>query len=102
MAGDLKGVRTAAVWAAPTLETAVAVTAALLAGVVVVPLNPKSGERELGHILGDSAPDVLLAAPGTALPDAPAALPRVDVDPARGPARAPCPTTGSATRRTRP
>ncbi|MEU0909976.1 acyl-CoA synthetase [Streptomyces althioticus] len=84
VAGDLKGVRTAAVWAAPTLETAVAVTAALLAGVVVVPLNPKSGERELGHILGDSAPDALLAAPGTALPDAPAALPRVDVDPARG------------------
>ncbi len=76
--------RTAAVWATPTLETAVAVTAALLAGVVVVPLNPKSGERELGHILGDSAPDVLLAAPGVALPDAPAALPRVDVDPARG------------------
>ncbi|MFI1956915.1 acyl-CoA synthetase [Streptomyces althioticus] len=84
VAGDLKGVRTAAVWAAPTLETAVAVTAALLAGVVVVPLNPRSGERELGHILGDSAPDVLLAAPGTALPGAPAALPRVDVDPARG------------------
>ncbi|MGA5805614.1 acyl-CoA synthetase [Streptomyces cellulosae] len=84
VAGDLKGVRTAAVWATPTLETAVAVTAALLAGVVVVPLNPKSGERELGHILGDSAPDVLLAAPGVALPDAPAALPRVDVDPARG------------------
>ena len=84
VAGDLKGVRTAAVWATPQLETAVAVTAALLAGVVVVPLNPKSGERELGHILGDSAPDVLLAAPGTALPAAPAALPRVDVDPARG------------------
>ncbi|MGA4982199.1 acyl-CoA synthetase [Streptomyces cellulosae] len=84
VAGDLKGVRTAAVWATPTLETAVAVTAALLAGVVVVPLNPKSGERELGHILGDSAPDVLLAAPGVPLPDAPAALPRVDVDPARG------------------
>ncbi|MGA5250106.1 acyl-CoA synthetase [Streptomyces pseudogriseolus] len=84
VAGDLKGVRRAAVWATPTLETAVAVTAALLAGVVVVPLNPKSGERELGHILGDSAPDVLLAAPGVPLPDASAALPRVDVDPARG------------------
>ncbi|MFE7906276.1 acyl-CoA synthetase [Streptomyces albogriseolus] len=87
VAGDLKGVRTAAVWATPTLETAVAVTAALLAGVVVVPLNPRSGERELGHILGDSAPDVLLAAPGVPLPDAPAALPRVDVDPARGAGR---------------
>ncbi|MFZ4154103.1 acyl-CoA synthetase [Streptomyces pseudogriseolus] len=84
VAGDVKGVRRAAVWATPTLETAVAVTAALLAGVVVVPLNPKSGERELGHILGDSAPDVLLAAPGVPLPDASAALPRVDVDPARG------------------
>ncbi|MEW2101562.1 acyl-CoA synthetase [Streptomyces cellulosae] len=91
VAGDLKGVRTAAVWATPALETAVAVTAALLAGVVVVPLNPKSGERELGHILGDSAPDVLLAAPGVALPDAPAALPRVDVDPARGAGPGPVP-----------
>ncbi len=94
--------RRAAVWATPALETAVAVTAALLAGVVVVPLNPRSGGRELGHILGDSAPDVLLTAPGTDLPAAPAALPRVDVDPARAADPAPCPTTGSGPRRTPP
>jgi malonyl-CoA/methylmalonyl-CoA synthetase len=34
----------------------VAVVGALLAGVAVVPINPKAGERELEHILSDSAP----------------------------------------------
>ena len=42
----------------------------LLAGVPVVPLNPKSGERELAHILADSAPALLLAEPGAELPAA--------------------------------
>ncbi|MFJ4644259.1 acyl-CoA synthetase [Streptomyces bobili] len=69
-----------AVWATPALETAVAVVAALEAGVVVVPLNPKSGEKELGHILSDSAPALLLAAPGDELPSAVRDVPRVDVD----------------------
>ncbi|MFI0086038.1 acyl-CoA synthetase [Streptomyces bobili] len=69
-----------AVWATPALETAVAVVAALEAGVVVVPLNPKSGEKELGHILSDSAPALLLAAPGDELPSAVHDVPRVDVD----------------------
>ncbi|MBA0052422.1 acyl-CoA synthetase [Streptomyces sp. AJS327] len=68
-----------AVWATPTLETAVGVVAGLLAGVPVVPLNPKSGQRELEHILTDSAPSQVLAAPGTELPEPLAALPRVDV-----------------------
>ncbi|WP_438271580.1 acyl-CoA synthetase [Streptomyces phaeochromogenes] len=68
-----------AVWATPTLETAVAVVAALLAGVPAVPLNPKSGESELGHIVSDSAPTLVLAAPGTQLPPALAALERVDI-----------------------
>jgi malonyl-CoA/methylmalonyl-CoA synthetase len=40
------------------------VVAALLAGVPAVPLNPKSGESELGHIVSDSAPTLVLAAPG--------------------------------------
>lgn len=57
-----------------------AVVAALEAGVVVVPLNPKSGEKELGHILSDSAPALLLTAPGDELPPAVRDLPRVDVD----------------------
>ncbi|WP_413757096.1 acyl-CoA synthetase [Streptomyces sp. MMBL 11-3] len=68
-----------AVWATPALETAVAVVAALLAGVPAVPLNPKSGGGELGHIVADSAPALVLAAPQDPLPDALASLPRVDV-----------------------
>ncbi|MEU7277391.1 acyl-CoA synthetase [Streptomyces sp. NPDC045431] len=68
-----------AVWATPTAETAVAVVAALLAGVPAVPLNPKTGERELTHIVTDSAPDLVLAAPGDDLPAPLADVARVDV-----------------------
>ncbi len=46
--------------ATPTLETVVAVVGALAAGVPIVPINPKAGERELAHILSDSAPDITL------------------------------------------
>ncbi|WP_240140230.1 acyl-CoA synthetase [Streptomyces sp. MUM 178J] len=73
-----KGARVA-VWATPTPQTAIAVVGALLAGAAVVPLNPKSGERELAHVIEDSAPAAVLAAPGEALPDALGALPRVGV-----------------------
>ena len=69
-----------AVWATPTLETAVAVVGALLAGVPVVPLNPRSGERELAHILADSAPSAVLAEPEAELPEALTGIPRLDVD----------------------
>ncbi|MFE1911851.1 acyl-CoA synthetase [Streptomyces anandii] len=69
-----------AVWATPELETAVAVVGVLLAAVAAVPLNPRSGEKELGHILADSAPSLVLAAPGAELPPALAGLERVDVD----------------------
>ncbi|MGW1716596.1 acyl-CoA synthetase [Streptomyces sp. NPDC002156] len=69
-----------AVWATPTLETAVGVVAALLAGVPAVPLNPKSGESELGHILKDSSPALVLTAPGDELPAAFGSLERVDID----------------------
>ncbi|WP_406460091.1 acyl-CoA synthetase [Streptomyces sp. NBC_01622] len=69
-----------AVWATNSLETAVAVVAALRAGVAAVPLNPKSGDKELGHILADSAPTLVLAAPGDELPSALRHLERVDVD----------------------
>ncbi|WP_328721916.1 acyl-CoA synthetase [Streptomyces sp. NBC_00247] len=68
-----------AVWATPSAETVVAVVAALLAGVPAVPLNPKTGERELAHIVTDSAPAAVLAAPGDVLPPVLAALPRIDV-----------------------
>jgi malonyl-CoA/methylmalonyl-CoA synthetase len=69
-----------AVWATPSLETCAAVVGALAAGIPAVPINPKSGERELGHIVRDSEPAVVLAAPGSKLPPALGALERLDVD----------------------
>ncbi|MFH8340695.1 acyl-CoA synthetase [Streptomyces sp. AM6-12] len=69
-----------AVWATPELETVVAVVGVLLAGAAAVPLNPKSGEKELAHIVSDSAPSLVLAAPGTQLPRVLAGLERIDVD----------------------
>ncbi|MEU1230822.1 acyl-CoA synthetase [Streptomyces sp. NPDC005828] len=80
LAGRLDGVERVAVWATPTARTAVAVVAALLAGVPAVPLNPRTGERELAHILGDSAPGLVLAGPEDELPGGLAALPRIDVE----------------------
>jgi malonyl-CoA/methylmalonyl-CoA synthetase len=80
VAGRVRGADRVAVWATPVLETAVGVVGALLAGVPVVPLNPKSGEKELGHILGDSAPTAVFAAPGDELPGPLDSLPRIDVD----------------------
>ncbi|MEV5970910.1 acyl-CoA synthetase [Streptomyces sp. NPDC051921] len=79
-----------AVWATPTAETAVGVVAALLAGVPAVPLNPRVGERELAHILGDSAPGVVLAGAADALPAGLAELPRIDVVTGTAQVPAPC------------
>lgn len=89
LTGRIAGAGRVAVWATPTLETAVGVVAALLAGVPAVPLNPKTGERELAHILADSAPSAVLAAPGDLLPPALAALTRIDVVPTTGAADLP-------------
>ena len=69
-----------AVWAVPALETCAAVVGALVAGVPVVPINPKAGERELAHIIADSSPALLLTAKGVQLPPQLAGVPRVDVD----------------------
>jgi malonyl-CoA/methylmalonyl-CoA synthetase len=80
LAGALAGRQRVAVHATPTIHTAVGVTAALLAGVAAVPVNPKLGERELGHVVGDCAPELVLAAPGAELPGPLGPLPRVDVD----------------------
>jgi malonyl-CoA/methylmalonyl-CoA synthetase len=60
VAAAIAGTRRVAVWARPRVETVVAVVAGLRAGVPVVPLNPKAGEREVAHILGDSKPDLVL------------------------------------------
>jgi malonyl-CoA/methylmalonyl-CoA synthetase len=60
VAQRIAGANRVAVTATPTLQTVVAVVGALAAGVPIVPINPKSGERELEHILSDSAPDLML------------------------------------------
>ncbi|MEU2544538.1 acyl-CoA synthetase [Streptomyces roseolus] len=90
LAARLGDVRRVAVWAVPTARTAVATVAALLAGVPAVPLNPRSGERELAHVLGDSAPDAVLAGPEDELPAALDGLPRIAVE-LDGPSPAPAP-----------
>ncbi|MFE5616401.1 acyl-CoA synthetase [Streptomyces sp. NPDC056463] len=68
-----------AVWATPTAATAVGVVAALLAGVPAIPINPRTGERELAHILGDSLPGAVLAGADDVLPAGLADVPRIDV-----------------------
>jgi malonyl-CoA/methylmalonyl-CoA synthetase len=60
VAQRIAGANRVAVTATPRLETVVAVVGALAAGVPIVPINPKSGERELEHILSDSAPEITL------------------------------------------
>jgi len=56
-----------ALWATPSTATVIGLVAALGAGRAVVPLNPKSGGGELGHILAETRPDALLAPAGTTL-----------------------------------
>jgi malonyl-CoA/methylmalonyl-CoA synthetase len=67
VADGLAGVDRVALWATPTIETVIGVVGALLAGVTVVPLNPKAGEAELDHLLADSEPEVIVAGPGEEL-----------------------------------
>jgi malonyl-CoA/methylmalonyl-CoA synthetase len=80
LCGRIAGRSRVAVPATAGPHTVVGVVAALLAGVPVVPVNPKLGARELDHVLTDSAPDLVLAAPGAPLPGPLAALRRADVD----------------------
>jgi malonyl-CoA/methylmalonyl-CoA synthetase len=51
-----------AVWATPELPTVAAIAGNALLGVATVPLNPAVGGKELAHVLGDSAPRLVLAA----------------------------------------
>jgi malonyl-CoA/methylmalonyl-CoA synthetase len=44
------------VWAHHDLETLIALTASVISGVVLVPINPSMGERELAHVIADAAP----------------------------------------------
>ena len=65
---EIAGLDRVAVRATPTLATAVGIVAALLAGVPAVPVNPRSGPRELAHVVADAAPDAVLADPAADLP----------------------------------
>ncbi len=49
-----------AIRAQPSLATMAALVAWLAAGKTVVPINPRSGESELAHVLNDSAPELVL------------------------------------------
>src|SRR5690242_11577296 len=60
VAAQVKGATRVAVVADNTLDTCVAVVGALAAGVPIVPINPKSGEREREHIMSDARPDIVL------------------------------------------
>lgn len=70
IAAQVAGARRVAVWATPSLDTCLAVVGVLAAGAAVVPLNPRSGARELDHVVADAAPDLLLAAADADLPAA--------------------------------
>ena len=68
-----------ALWATPSLATVVGLLAGLRAGTPLIPLNPKSGELELAHVIGDAKPSAVLAAADVRLPRALAATARIDV-----------------------
>jgi malonyl-CoA/methylmalonyl-CoA synthetase len=79
LADRLGGLTRVAVWGTPTLATAVGTVAALLAGVPAVPVNPRSGQRELDHVVADAVPDAVLAAADATLPAPFASLPRLSI-----------------------
>ncbi len=67
---SVRGFSRVAVLAESRPETCVAVIGAILAGVQVVPVNPRSGATELAHIAADSESQALLSAPDAVAPRA--------------------------------
>jgi fatty acid CoA ligase FadD36 len=63
VAARLNGLSMVAVEATPTLDTVVAVVAALLSGTAVVPVPPDAGPMERDHVLHDAAAAAVLGAP---------------------------------------
>jgi malonyl-CoA/methylmalonyl-CoA synthetase len=80
VATALDGTGRVAVLAEPRIETAVAVIGALLAGVPVIPVNPRSGASELAHIVSDAEPEAIAVAPGSEVPQAFEDRRRVQID----------------------
>ena len=94
VAERLEGRGPVLLWATSRLATVVGLLGGLAAGTPVIPLNPKSGPRELEHVVADARPDALLVGDGEdELPAELAAIPRILADPsARGDAPAPIAT----------
>jgi fatty acid CoA ligase FadD36 len=87
VAARIQGMPAVAVDATASLETAVAVVGALIAGVTVVPVPADAGPLEREHILRDSSPAALLRPAGAAnrasgAPNRPAGAPNRSVGPA--------------------
>ncbi len=82
VARGLSGTARVALWCEARIETALGAAGAIVGGVELVPLNPASGDAELVHETGDSAPAAVLCAADAELPAALAGLPRITVDPA--------------------
>ncbi|MGH2700280.1 MAG: acyl-CoA synthetase [Actinomycetota bacterium] len=80
VAERVAGAERVALWASPKLDTCMGLLGLLAAGVAAVPLNPKAGESELGHIVSDSAPSLVIAAEVNELPPALAGLERLPVE----------------------
>ena len=80
VAAGLDGTGRVAVLAEPRIETAVAVIGALVAGVPVIPVNPKSGTSELEHIVSDAEPDAVAVAPGSEVHEAFTDRRRIEID----------------------
>ena len=85
LARRVAGRRRVAVLAEARIETCVAVTGALMAGVPAIPLNPKSGPAELAHVASDADPDGVMLAPGSHLPAALAGREELAIDLDRAP-----------------
>ncbi len=84
VAAGLAGHERVALWATPSLGTCIGVVGGVLAGVTIVPLNPKIGERDLAHVLADAAPTAVIAERTADLPSSVSALsvvePRLQAD----------------------
>lgn len=76
VADEISGSTSVAIDATASIETVIAVTGCLMAGVAAVPVPPDSGTAERQHILKDSSAQLWLGAPREDL-----ALPVVPIDP---------------------
>jgi malonyl-CoA/methylmalonyl-CoA synthetase len=56
-----------AVWTQPAIETLVALIGNAAAGYVTIPLDPRIGDRELGHVAEDARPALAVAADPSAV-----------------------------------